>query len=63
MRFLTSFVLLFFLLRVSVNAQNPTSTEPYFPGIWGEWEMLSPAAAGFDSVKLQEAIDFAISME
>ena len=25
--------------------------------------MLSPAAAGFDSVKLQEAIDFAISME
>ena len=63
MRFLTSFVLLFFLLRVSANAQNPTSTEPYFPGSWGEWEILSPAAAGFDPVKLQEAIDFAISME
>ncbi|NDB03630.1 MAG: serine hydrolase, partial [Flavobacteriaceae bacterium] len=63
MRFLSSISLLFVLFRVEASAQNPSTAQLYYPGNWGEWDILSPEAAGFDPIKLQEAIDYAISME
>lgn len=63
MRFLTSLLLLLFLFRVETNAQAPSNPQPYYPGNWDEWEMMSPETAGFNASKLQEAIDYAISME
>src|SRR5258708_40161135 len=36
------------------------SAATYFPPA-GQWERKSPAAAGLDSAKLQDAVDFALS--
>lgn len=60
-------VCLVFSISLSSSAQNKTGkkiTKPndYFPAAHS-WEHQSPSASGFDSLKLQEAIRFAIEHE
>ncbi len=49
--------LLLAALAPTVHAQSAAT---YFPPA-GQWERKSPAAAGLDSAKLQDAVDFALS--
>lgn len=57
-------VALFVVLCVNANAQKSKGVvEVYFPGADSEWKHKSPAEAGFDAAKLQEAIRYCISEE
>src|SRR5258708_28979787 len=49
--------LLLAALAPTVHAQSAAT---YFPPA-GQWERKSPAAAGLDSAKLQDALDFSLS--
>lgn len=52
-------VLIYFLLLIVITS---SSQQPYFPQA-GNWESKKPSDFGIDSIKLQEAIKFAISNE
>jgi CubicO group peptidase (beta-lactamase class C family) len=57
---LLSLSLSLFLLSLSLAAQRA----PYFPAPGTtEWERLAPAAAGFDTAQLRQAVDFALANE
>jgi len=43
--------------------QAPVAGQAYVPGPHPQWERRAPAAAGFDPVALQAAIDFAVASE
>ncbi|MEO7521926.1 MAG: hypothetical protein ABIW79_08935 [Gemmatimonas sp.] len=47
---------------VQAQARSRTNTVPYYPDA-GSWERRSPSSVGLDSVKLAEAIAFAITSE
>ncbi len=51
------------LLLTAVLLVPAAATGQYFPGPHLDWERRSPADAGFDSDRLQAAVDFAIASE
>jgi CubicO group peptidase (beta-lactamase class C family) len=46
-----------------VLAAPAAAQTPYFPGPGNQWERRDPASVGFDPVRLQAAIDWAIAAE
>ncbi len=46
-----------FVFSSSISAQT------YFPGTWGNWETKTPAQVGMNVDSIQNAIQFAQSME
>src|SRR5258707_6685525 len=56
-RLLYGILLVLAALAPAVHAQSAATY--FLPA--GQWERKSPAAAGLDSPKLQEAVDFALS--
>ena len=59
MRILT---LALFIAPLALHAQQRAAA-PYYPGPVNDWEHRSPRAVGLDSVKLAEAIAFAVAAE
>ena len=55
-------VAILFTLAAAVTP-SLSSGQGYWPGAHLDWERLDPAAAGFDPVKLAEAVQFAIAAE
>ena len=47
------------LLGVSCGAQD----QPYYPGVWGDWQARDPAEAGMNGDKLAAAVEFAKQAE
>ncbi len=52
-----------YLLTSIVAAQNPTTSQRYFPGRWGDWETRTAEQVGMDGEKLKQAVEFAKKSE
>ena len=44
-------------------AATSVAQDAYYPAEWGSWESADPATLGFDSEKLQAAVEFAKANE
>jgi hypothetical protein len=46
------------LLGLFCEAQD----QPYYPGVWGDWQARDPAEAGMNGDKLAAAVEFAAAV-
>lgn len=52
-----------FALTAAALGPRPVDAQTYWPGRNTDWERRDPTADGFDAVKLQAAVDFAVASE